>query len=103
MLANTVQVQVEKIIVAGGLLVGALIVLWLGVWYYRRRWLGSEASGVGPAWTLEDLRRLRDRGDLSESEYQALRGLVVGSFEDRPAGAAGLPESGDSRTGKPGF
>jgi len=29
--------------------------------------------------------------------------LVVGSFEDRPAGAAGLPESGDSRTGKPGF
>ncbi len=100
MLANTVQVQVEKIIVAGGLLVGALIVLWLGVWYYRRHWLESEASGVGPAWTLEDLRRLRDRGDLSESEYQALRGLVVGSFEDRSAGS---PETGDSRTGKPGF
>ncbi len=102
-MATTVQVYVEKIIVAGGLLVGALIVLWLGVWYYRRRWLGSEESGVRPAWTLEDLRRLRESGQISESEYQALRGLTIGSSQGRPAGSADPCETSDSRTGEPGF
>jgi hypothetical protein len=55
---------------AGVVLVLVVAAVILG--YVRRR-IRASRSQAGPAFTLEELRRLRDQGDLSEAEYKALR------------------------------
>lgn len=60
---------------------GVLIVL-------VRRSVRNEGPGREPAFTLEDLREMRDRGDLTEVEYQAARtaalGQAAGGLSDKP-------------------
>ncbi len=93
-----------QIIVACLLLILALCVLWLGVWYYRRRWMGEDAAS-GSAWTLEDIRRLRDRGELTEEEYQRMRAVLIRSYTGRDVTDCGAPSSGDGSQAEdgPGF
>lgn len=52
-------------------LVGATIILWV------RRRLFAPQKPVGPGMSMEQLRRLRDRGELSPEEYDSLRLAVV--------------------------
>lgn len=90
-----------KIIVACGLLMAAVIVLFLAVWYYRKRVLQSDESSSAALWTFEDLRRMRDRGDLTDEEYQSLRAAMIGAYQgtgerDRATKAVGAgPLAGD--------
>lgn len=82
-LASITQQNARDIIVACGLLIAALIVLAVFVWYYRRRWVvGVDTSSL--PWTFEDLRRLRDQGELSEEEYQRLRAAMIGAATGEP-------------------
>jgi hypothetical protein len=95
MLVASVADLAVRIMIAGGLLLLAIIVLALGVWYYRRRWLGGTESSTTP-WTLEDLRQLRAGGDITEAEYQALRGALIGQYVDSSKTDSGAsPESPD--------
>ncbi len=98
-----VTVNAGQIIFACALLVLGVIVLAVGVWYYRRRWMDSADSSATP-WTFEDLRKLRDQGALSEEEYQALRAAIIGAYRGSSAGpdAAGkASDSGGSNEGWP--
>lgn len=70
------------IIVSCAFIALLVIVGGLGVWYYRKRVLFSDQ--VSATWTFDDLRRMRDRGDLTEEEYQSLRSAMVGSFQGKP-------------------
>jgi hypothetical protein len=83
------------IIVACGLLMTAVLVLFLGVWFYRKRILQDDSSSSNAFWTFEDLRNMKDRGELSEEEYQSLRAAMIGAFKgskagDRDADAPGI-------------
>jgi len=69
-----------QILIWGGLLLAAVIVLFGGVWYYRRRWLTRSEPTGGTAWTLDDLRRMREAGHITEEEYRALRAALVAAF-----------------------
>ena len=62
--------------------------LWLGVIFialmlavgairHVRRSRGGVLKADGPAFTLEQLRRLREQGEVTEPEYQALRQKVL--------------------------
>jgi hypothetical protein len=84
-LATNVADLAGRILVAGGLLLLAIIVLSLGVWYYRRRLLGAEESSAN-SWTLDEFRRLRAQGDLTEEEYQALRATLIGRYAGGASG-----------------
>ncbi len=43
-----------------------------------RRWMSSdEPMPQGPGLTLEDLRRLKSEGKLSQEEYEKARGAIV--------------------------
>lgn len=55
--------------------------LLVGVWLYGRRWL-KEASPEDSRepWTLHDLRQLRDSGQISETEFQAMRAAMIRSY-----------------------
>ena len=79
LLAATVTENSSKILVWSGILLALLIVLSLGVWYYRRRWLSPDDL-PSSAWTLDDIRRLRDEGALTSEEYQALRAAMIGAI-----------------------
>lgn len=86
----------RQIIIACALLIGALVVLIAGVWYYRRHYL-SSAESAEPLWTFDDLRKMRQKGDLSEAEYQKLRAALIGLYgagiaEQKPV-ADGRPET----------
>jgi len=80
------------------LLLAGIVILGLGVWYYRRRWLGSDET-AGTPWTLEDLRRLRDQGDLSEEEYETMRAAMIsalGAGSSKPDPASTPADADDS-------
>jgi len=61
------------------ILLVAGIILYVGVLFYRRRWLDSSSGSTEP-WTLDDLRRLRSQGDVTEDEYQAMRAAIIDSY-----------------------
>lgn len=100
-LAASVAEKSGGIILWSGVLLLAVVVLSLGVWYYRRRWISTVDSPSSTPWTFEDIRRLRDTGAITDEEYQALRATIVGSFErgtskpGPPANRAGAAGSGD--------
>ena len=83
----------QKIVAACALLVGAVVVLALAVWYYRKRYILDDRPSGGQMWTFEDLRQMKDRGELTEGEYQALRASLVASF-----GHSGSPKATSGRT-----
>src|SRR5689334_13391747 len=91
LLASITTQSATRAFVAGGLLIAAAIVLFLGLWYYRRRWMDVD-NFPEAAWTFEDLQKLREKGDLTEEEYQALRSALKNSFR------GGFPASNSSTT-----
>ncbi len=76
---------------------GALVILVLGVLMARRWFLGEEPAD---GWTLHDLRDMRDRGELSASQFERLRAEVVGGWTS--GGKDGSEDSTLDETGRPG-
>lgn len=72
----------NQIIVWGLILMGAVVVLFGGLWYYRRYWLqADEDSSVSRTpWTLDDLRQMRESGQINEVEYQTLRETMIAAL-----------------------
>lgn len=70
----------------GGLLLNLLVVVILVivgvvVALMVRRWARTEED-LGNVFTLQDLRDMRDRGDISEVEFRTMRGEMLGRFTD---------------------
>ena len=72
--------SVIQVLIWGGVLLLAVIVLFGAVWYYRRRWLTRSELTGGTPWTLDDLRRMHEAGQITEEEYRALRATLVAAF-----------------------
>ena len=66
----------ETMVVWSVVLLAAVIVFGLLIWYYRR-WLREDQPPQQQTWTLQELRDLKARGELDELEYQALRKAVL--------------------------
>lgn len=79
-LAQRVDHRAVYIIGVCLLLLGVFFVLSLGIWYYRRRRQAGDSPASSVPWTLDDLRRLRNQGDLTEEEYQTLRANIIGLY-----------------------
>lgn len=56
-------------------LLAALATLVWGILRAKRTLLSEESS---PGWTLQDLRDMRDRGDLTASQFVQLRASILG-------------------------
>ena len=53
------------------------------VWWVRRRVRSGEPEGpIARGASLSTFRRMRDRGELSEQEYQAIRRNLVDQMRD---------------------
>jgi len=72
----------NQIIVWGLILMGAVVVLFGGLWYYRRYWLqADEEPGANRTpWTLDDLRQMKESGQINDVEYQTLRETMIAAL-----------------------
>jgi len=76
-------VAVAAIIAVAGLLVAFAV----------RRW--SQREDVPETFTFQDLREMRERGDITEHEYRAMRSNLLAGFDMDDSGPAG-PSAGPS-------
>jgi hypothetical protein len=71
------------IVVACLVLLLVAIVALLGISWYRKRVLSNEEASSSETWTLDDIRRLRAEGSLTEEEYQRLRATIIATYRGR--------------------
>ena len=62
----------------GGILL--LIVTAVAVAIYMRRGIRSSGQDGEPPFTLEDLRRMRDAGEVTQTEFDALKRRIIDGF-----------------------
>jgi hypothetical protein len=86
-LASVTSQSVASIYKWLGVLVLIIVAGGIGLWYYRRRWMAGTEQAATP-WTFDDLRRMRERGDITENEYQVLRANILGLATPSSANAA---------------
>lgn len=82
-LAAKIADNAGTIILTCLMLGAAFLVLGLGLWYYRR-WRDRLNAPVSTSWTLDDLRKMREQGQLSEQEYQTLRAQLIHEYSGKP-------------------
>lgn len=74
--------------------VGSAVVL------LSRRWMrDSDPPDTATPFTLQDLREMRARGDIDETEYTAMRTMILGRHD--PAGLADTPPAGGEHPDSP--
>jgi len=75
--------HVGELLTALGCLVGAAVMaVVVGVVVYKRFSPSQQRDEGSTAFSLVDLRRLRDEGQISEDEFQKARGRVIGESQD---------------------
>jgi hypothetical protein len=75
--------------------VGSAVVL------LSRRWMrDSDTPDTITPFTLQDLREMRARGDIDDTEYTAMRAMILGRHD--PATAADRPPEGGEHPDSPG-
>ncbi len=80
-----------------GVLLAIVIVLGLVVLYVRGRTLrGSRDDGA--AGLFDDLRKMRNRGEITEEDYQATKRSIVQRLAGRGGSAERTDGDGDKRT-----
>lgn len=65
--------QISSVIIWGSIIAVIAVVGGVAIMTYRHHVLSKDAEQAAPGFTLEELRKLRDRGELSEAEYEIAR------------------------------
>lgn len=101
---------ITDVLLPVGLMIVAVVILAIVVVNVRRRILGRESALNHPASLMEDLRRMRDSGELSQEEFEASRARVTAAITGRPVAASVVAprtrpsdDMGPIRRAKPGF
>ncbi len=62
----------------GGVLIVLFVALWLACIWLRKWYFGTSEDGFPLGlWTLADLRRMREQGEITEDEYETLHGKAL--------------------------
>ena len=72
-----------------GILIGLVMVATVVILLLRRRYVEQEPAAPGAGGLLDQLRGMRDRGEISEAEFERTKRAIV-------AGASGQPRPVDS-------
>ncbi len=89
-----------------GLAVVVLVIAGIVVMAVRRRMLSGVDASAGEATLMQDLRDMRDRGEISDEEFRSIRATMVerakasmDAASDAAFGAAGSKSPADRRSG----
>jgi hypothetical protein len=81
-----------------GILIGAVLVLFLVIQFFRRRLLAPDRPEERDRALLDDLRAMRDSGQITQEEYDAARKSMVARMTARSAPErAGVDEKATGR------
>ncbi len=91
-----------------GVLLAAVLVGGFALLFFRRNILDSGAPGASVGFDLRALREMRDRGEISESEYEAARAEIIGALSGAkppapPPTRDATPGTGETLRAEPGF
>lgn len=67
------QARSVKVLIAAGLLIIVVVALGLIVLHMRRTLFKAEAQEGGPGLLLDDLRAMKQRGEISEQEFDRMK------------------------------
>jgi hypothetical protein len=96
------QIEVARILLWAGLGVVGVLIAAVVVLGYRRRLLGPH-SQENHAGLMDELREMRNRGELSEEEFAAAkRSMVARLSGNAPAQLKPRPSVGGDRIAPPG-
>ena len=87
------------VLIAAAIAGGAVVLL------VRRRVMRSDAERRGHGLSLSDLRKMRDRGDLTDEEYERARAAIIGTVAGSGSGGSPMRPTtipGEVRA-RPGF
>lgn len=84
----------------GAILLGMGIAAVVGILVVRGLFIRMRQSEDSPPFTLQDLREMRDNGEISASEYQSMRQAMIGSV-DRPTPGKQPPSKPDTLEDNP--
>lgn len=62
-------------------LIAGISILGIGVWILRRWAFSGQAGTATEDWSLQHLRELRKRGELTEEEFERLRRNMIAQFQ----------------------
>ncbi len=86
----------RDLLISGAWLVAGLILLFLGL-SFLRRWIARSRQGEAEPFDLSQLRAMRDRGELTEKEYQRARETLASRLktdrESHPQGGQTPPRT----------
>ncbi len=77
----------ETLLIWAAVLVAVIVVAVPATRAVRRRWLNPETSS-SPDWTLQDLRALRDKGELTDEEFEKLKEAAIAGVRPGNRGAS---------------
>jgi len=82
----------------GGAAIVTIVALSALVMSLRRRFLNTNSAGSAQVFTLQDLRDMHARGDLTDDEYERMRTRLIDSLRSAAPSAAfsHSVEKGDS-------
>lgn len=75
----------------GTVAIGAILAMSAAVWLLRRHFLADDSDPTAQVFTLQDLRDMRARGDLSEAEFDSMRAALIQQARSRPTGRPAAP------------
>ncbi len=71
------QEDITSIVIFCIILILAILLIWIVYGFARSRFTKTEKRPASSFWSLDDIRKLRDQGQLSEEEYKNLRDIVA--------------------------
>jgi len=98
--------QTGDVILWSLLLVGGIALLGVGVWWLRRWVFSTPVTDEADDWSLQHLREMHARGEISDEEFGRLRGQMISQYNNaasrraetaRPNSALENRASADSR------
>ena len=101
LIAISKKVKFEQYLIWVGLALVGLIIAGLVIAWLRRRMLGSDAQQA-QAGLFDQLRIMRDRGEMSIEEYEAAKAAMVGKLSGKPSVPRPKPVPAEL-VAKPGF
>ncbi|MDP7030005.1 MAG: SHOCT domain-containing protein [Phycisphaerales bacterium] len=74
--------DLSPILVPSLILVAIILVAWGVLAAVRRRLRGADAQQAAGAFTLQELRQLRDEGTLSQEQFDRAKASVLGAGDE---------------------
>ncbi len=97
--------ELKPVLISIGALIVVVVVLGFVLLAMRKRMFGGSEDGEVAGSMFEDLRRLREKGEISEVEYDYVRKCIAARVAGRelPPRPEGLAPEAEELRARPGF